>query len=91
MQMVDLLQILVSNSGLPDPLTRRARVLIEAVTATNISMNAAQWAGTAGVTGLGPAVAGAPRVTPSSDTNAGVPAYHTQAALHVVYNAIATS
>lgn len=86
-----LMGMAVSNSSTPDPLTRRQRVVIEAATATNMSVNAAQVNSTAWLTGIGAGGTGAPRVTPSNDTQAGLPVMHTQANLSTIYNAIAVS
>jgi hypothetical protein len=91
MQIANLLQMLVSHSATPDSLTRRQRVVVEAATATNMSVNAAQVNSVAWLTGTGFAGTGAPRVTPSADTQSGMPIYHTQANLSVIYNAIAVS
>lgn len=84
------LQQMVSNTGFPDPLTRRTRVLLEAVTAANISTNVAQLNGTAPVTGLGASAAGVLRVTPSNDTFAGLPSTAPQIGLITIYQNIIT-
>jgi hypothetical protein len=52
---------------------KRLRIALETVSATNMSMNAAQWGGQAAASGAGAAGNGAPRVTPSNDTVAGSP------------------
>ena len=67
-----LLQQILSRLPQTDPATGRLRTLIEAFTATNASVNVNQFGGQAVNIGTGVASTGTPRVTPSSDTLAGV-------------------
>jgi len=95
---VALLEQLVSNNGLCDP-NRRTRVAVETIVAlpANQSTNIAQWNGQATVSGVGAGGNGAPRVTPSTDTLAGVgavtqiPQAWNNAPLAILYANIAVS
>lgn len=67
------LQILASRTPLPTA-AQEVRCRIES--ANNAAMNVGQWAGQTAATGAGAAGNGAPRVTPSNDTVAGLPHIH---------------
>ena len=67
------LQILASRTPLPTA-AQEVRCRIES--ANNAAMNVGQWGGQTAAIGAGAAGNGAPRVTPSNDTVAGLPHIH---------------
>jgi hypothetical protein len=84
------------NATLPDSQegilqARRTRVLIEAATATNMSVNCNQFQGQAVGVGLGVSTTGSIRVCPSNDTQAGLPVSIVPSNLSIIYSNITVS